>query len=69
VIYFGDHLFSDLRGPSKAGWHTVAIIHELEVCILLDFSQIVHIDFFIGSNLKSIRLTQSRKLVDLIAQL
>ncbi|XP_062165579.1 uncharacterized protein LOC133872079 isoform X2 [Alnus glutinosa] len=30
VIYFGDHLFSDLRGPSKAGWHTVAIIHELE---------------------------------------
>ncbi|VFQ95181.1 unnamed protein product [Cuscuta campestris] len=30
VIYFGDHLFSDLRGPSKAGWHTAAIIHELE---------------------------------------
>lgn len=30
VIYFGDHLFSDLRGPSKAGWRTVAIIHELE---------------------------------------
>ncbi|XVE63461.1 hypothetical protein DITRI_Ditri07aG0022500 [Diplodiscus trichospermus] len=31
VIYFGDHLFSDLRGPSKAGWRTAAIIHELEV--------------------------------------
>ncbi|XP_022883966.1 5'-nucleotidase domain-containing protein DDB_G0275467-like [Olea europaea var. sylvestris] len=30
VIDFGDHLFSDLRGPSKAGWHTAAIIHELE---------------------------------------
>ncbi|KAI5675663.1 hypothetical protein M9H77_06613 [Catharanthus roseus] len=29
VIYFGDHLFSDLRGPSKAGWRTAAIIHEL----------------------------------------
>ncbi|KAL2338563.1 hypothetical protein Fmac_013009 [Flemingia macrophylla] len=32
VIYFGDHLFSDLRGPSKAGWRTAAIIHELEAC-------------------------------------
>ncbi|XP_038712285.1 5'-nucleotidase domain-containing protein DDB_G0275467-like isoform X3 [Tripterygium wilfordii] len=21
LIYFGDHLFSNLRGPSKAGWH------------------------------------------------
>lgn len=30
VIYFGDHLYSDLRGPSKAGWRTAAIIHELE---------------------------------------
>lgn len=30
VIYFGDHLFSDLRFPSKAGWRTAAIIHELE---------------------------------------
>ncbi|KAJ6731663.1 hypothetical protein OIU79_002902 [Salix purpurea] len=30
VIYFGDHLFSDLRGPSRAGWRTAAIIHELE---------------------------------------
>ncbi|KAG0470464.1 hypothetical protein HPP92_017164 [Vanilla planifolia] len=30
VIFFGDHLFSDLRGPSKAGWRTAAIIHELE---------------------------------------
>ncbi|CAI0427667.1 unnamed protein product [Linum tenue] len=30
VIYFGDHLFSDLRGPSKAGWRTAAIIRELE---------------------------------------
>ncbi|XP_011623916.2 5'-nucleotidase domain-containing protein DDB_G0275467 isoform X1 [Amborella trichopoda] len=30
VIYFGDHLFSDLRWPSKAGWRTAAIIHELE---------------------------------------
>ncbi|XP_047165007.1 5'-nucleotidase domain-containing protein DDB_G0275467 [Vigna umbellata] len=33
VIYFGDHLFSDLRGPSKAGWRTAAIIHELEACV------------------------------------
>ncbi|CAL5359501.1 unnamed protein product [Camellia sinensis] len=30
VIYFGDHLYSDLQGPSKAGWRTAAIIHELE---------------------------------------
>ncbi|XP_072977223.1 uncharacterized protein [Typha angustifolia] len=30
VMYFGDHLLSDLRGPSKAGWRTAAIIHELE---------------------------------------
>lgn len=30
VIYFGDHLFSDLRGPIKAGWRTAAIIKELE---------------------------------------
>lgn len=30
VIYFGDHLFSDLRGPTKAGWRTAAIIYELE---------------------------------------
>ncbi|EPS67598.1 hypothetical protein M569_07177, partial [Genlisea aurea] len=30
VIYFGDHVFTDLRGPSKAGWRTAAIIHELE---------------------------------------
>lgn len=30
VIYFGDHLFSDLRGPSQAGWRTAAIVHELE---------------------------------------
>lgn len=30
VIYFGDHLFSDLRGPTNAGWRTAAIIHELE---------------------------------------
>ncbi|CAL5436302.1 unnamed protein product [Camellia sinensis] len=30
LIYFGDHLYSDLRGPSKARWRTAAIIHELE---------------------------------------
>ncbi|KAL8136976.1 hypothetical protein V2J09_002977 [Rumex salicifolius] len=30
VMYFGDHLLSDLRGPSKAGWRTAAIIYELE---------------------------------------
>ncbi|XP_057853857.1 uncharacterized protein LOC131063905 isoform X3 [Cryptomeria japonica] len=30
VMYFGDHLFSDLRGPAKAGWRTAAIIRELE---------------------------------------
>ncbi|XP_021818888.1 5'-nucleotidase domain-containing protein DDB_G0275467 [Prunus avium] len=35
VIYFGDHLFSDLRGPAKAGWRTAAIIHELEDEILI----------------------------------
>lgn len=35
MIYFGDHLFSDLRGPSKSGWRTAAIIHELEVCLQL----------------------------------
>lgn len=31
MLYFGDHLYSDLRGPAKAGWGTVAIIRELEV--------------------------------------
>lgn len=31
VIYFGDHLFSDLKGPAKAGWRTAAVIRELEV--------------------------------------
>ncbi|KAL5538875.1 hypothetical protein UlMin_044191 [Ulmus minor] len=30
VIYFGDHLFSDLKAPSKMGWRTAAIIRELE---------------------------------------
>nr|PNR29284.1 hypothetical protein PHYPA_027976 [Physcomitrium patens] len=30
VLYFGDHLFSDLRGPAQAGWHTAAVIRELE---------------------------------------
>eukprot|EP00249_Psilotum_nudum_P021412 c28101_g12_i1 orf=665-1696(-) len=30
VLYLGDHLYSDLRGPSKAGWRTAAIIRELE---------------------------------------
>ncbi|KAJ7515776.1 hypothetical protein O6H91_22G027400 [Diphasiastrum complanatum] len=30
VLYFGDHLYSDLRGPAKAGWRTAAIIKELE---------------------------------------
>ncbi|KAG0553613.1 hypothetical protein M758_12G025500 [Ceratodon purpureus] len=30
VIYFGDHLFSDLKGPAKAGWRTAAVIRELE---------------------------------------
>uniref|UniRef100_A0A0D6R9B8 Uncharacterized protein n=1 Tax=Araucaria cunninghamii TaxID=56994 RepID=A0A0D6R9B8_ARACU len=35
VIYFGDHLFSDLRGPSKAGWRTAAIIRELEREIII----------------------------------
>ncbi|XP_050130588.1 uncharacterized protein LOC126607154 isoform X4 [Malus sylvestris] len=35
VMYFGDHLFSDLRGPAKAGWRTAAIIHELEDEILI----------------------------------
>lgn len=33
VIYFGDHLFSDLKGPAKAGWRTAAVIRELEVLI------------------------------------
>ncbi|KAG0584709.1 hypothetical protein KC19_3G229300 [Ceratodon purpureus] len=30
VLYFGDHLFSDLRAPAKAGWRTAAVIRELE---------------------------------------
>eukprot|EP00850_Spirogloea_muscicola_P021307 SM000244S08542 [mRNA] locus=s244:48260:52937:+ [translate_table: standard] len=30
VLYFGDHLYSDLRGPARAGWRTAAIIRELE---------------------------------------
>ncbi|GKB05342.1 hypothetical protein Tco_0833537 [Tanacetum coccineum] len=30
VIYLGNHLFSDLRGPSKAGWRTTAIIHDFK---------------------------------------
>ncbi|GAQ77600.1 haloacid dehalogenase-like hydrolase superfamily hydrolase [Klebsormidium nitens] len=30
VLYFGDHLYSDLRGPTRAGWRTAAIIRELE---------------------------------------
>lgn len=43
MIYFGDHLFSDLRGPSKAGWRTAAIIHELEVSLLyLIYSRLGH---------------------------
>ncbi|KAH9314644.1 hypothetical protein KI387_023271, partial [Taxus chinensis] len=35
VMYFGDHLFSDLRGPAKAGWRTAAIIGELEREIMI----------------------------------
>lgn len=35
VIYFGDHLFSDLKGPAKAGWRTAAVIRELEVLTIL----------------------------------
>ncbi|CAM6125583.1 unnamed protein product [Calypogeia fissa] len=30
VLYCGDHLYTDLRGPAKAGWRTAAIIRELE---------------------------------------
>lgn len=33
VLYFGDHLYSDLRGPAKAGWRTAAVIRELEVIL------------------------------------
>lgn len=30
VLYFGDHIFSDLEDPMlKLGWHTAAIIPEL----------------------------------------
>ncbi|KAI9304055.1 HAD-superfamily hydrolase [Cunninghamella echinulata] len=29
VLYFGDHIFSDLLDPSVNGWRTGAIIHEL----------------------------------------
>lgn len=30
MLYFGDHVFSDLADPSiQHGWHTGAIIHEL----------------------------------------
>jgi len=35
VLYFGDHLFSDVRAPAKAGWRTAAIIREFEVLITL----------------------------------
>ena len=30
VVYFGDHLANDLRGPTRAGWHTVAVIREVK---------------------------------------
>lgn len=30
VLYFGDQVYTDLRGPQRAGWRTAAIIHELE---------------------------------------
>eukprot|EP00899_Mesostigma_viride_P006234 jgi/Mesvir1/15611/Mv03218-RA.1 len=30
VIYLGDHLYTDLKGPAYAGWQTVGIIRELE---------------------------------------
>ncbi|KAL3682481.1 hypothetical protein R1sor_000503 [Riccia sorocarpa] len=30
VLYCGDHLYTDLRGPAKAGWRTLAVIRELE---------------------------------------
>ena len=30
VLYLGDHVFSDLSKPSRIGWRTGAIIHELE---------------------------------------
>lgn len=34
VLYFGDHIYSDLADPSlKNGWRTGAIIPELEVII------------------------------------
>jgi len=37
VLYFGDHLLSDLRAPAKAGCRTAAVIRELEVLIALNF--------------------------------
>ncbi|KAF4370372.1 hypothetical protein F8388_016109 [Cannabis sativa] len=46
VIYFGDHLFSDLRGPSKAGWRTAAIIHELEFSLQFLFIEDGAINMF-----------------------
>ncbi|GJW16941.1 plant UBX domain-containing protein 4-like protein [Tanacetum coccineum] len=39
VIYLGNHLFSDLRGPSKAGWRTTAIIHVGFVSLALEMIQ------------------------------
>eukprot|EP00898_Chlorokybus_atmophyticus_P007300 jgi/Chlat1/7571/Chrsp63S09149 len=30
VLYFGDHLVNDLRGPARAHWRTAAVIRELE---------------------------------------
>lgn len=54
MIYFGDHLFSDLRGPSKAGWRTAAIIHELEVRSRQDsfqlFIQLLSQPYFMNFN-------------------
>ena len=38
VLYLGDHVFSDLSKPSRIGWRTGAIIHELEREVSLQMS-------------------------------
>lgn len=38
MLYLGDHVFSDLSKPSRIGWRTGAIIHELEREVALQTS-------------------------------
>lgn len=64
MIYFGDHLFSDLRGPAKAGWRTAAIIHELEVCLCYTFeSCIILPEYFFLVTSKALCVLQDEILI------